>query len=1002
MKKGSKKRKGKKKWGSKKKPFPQIAPSKELPPAGFDFGMKKKTKKKKSKERVKKKMKRHSGDVPFPEALPVGAPPPGDPLAEPEADTARRKGSTKTKDVGIPLPPEPQSFYSSPLAPSGKAPTAETELTIPKRKTKSKKKKSKMSKTNRMEALPGDGVPPQELFPGAPLAEHPTAGTEMAQEHYARRSKKKKRGSKEKKDGSSSASSPLARLGKFFRLKSDPALDRDMATQALGSAEESKKVKRKRKKSTKGGADLEPLSPEEAILQQAIIDQGLPAATLPVQVPPDDIGADVVEVGVEKKTKKKKKQNKNKELAESIPAKEIALVDEESQQKEKKKRKKKKGDSTPGEGTPSEASSDELSSSSETFCGEEKKSKPKKTIASIEPEVLDARAAEKNRKSRKSKAAPLEHARLVPTSSICSACGLRSTSTPSTGTTVYITPCSTPTTDQTTPAPEALNFILNAITKYCERASKTCNLSATDLNFTIVGPSPLGPPGSTVRVIRGDNSLAQMTENSVSGQPARDIHATRSTISIPSREGRGTSGRKKRAIQRRFIDMMPGTQSTINIPPRKGSVVINVSYPEQPIVPDMTPVESGVSFLPPSRSYSCSRAPACPNSTYCDDETILSGHPPYNNSSRSYCHTESSEYSCDCGQSFSVDESAFSEYPPDRYHLPSEVLREEFSLLPQCQVVPKNASQAKKKRKQIKLGRPISRHIHELHKVLQQPQLTLQPPEQQQRPPTQQPQQLPSPLWLQVKGALPQEQQKLPGQILQTQPFPQVQPQQYGQERMTVPKGEPQWQQIILQSSLHPQETLLQQPGPQSQTLPQYLSNAAPLFLTARQQGPHFQFPAMSQQQQLQLPTQIPGKAPEYALPQVRYQRQPPFDQQNMLEHQQELRQELQKQVALLPYQQQQQGQIPQQQGWPQKRSKILLIHQQLQPDEYLESIAVDGQPIYNQIDPTPGAMQQLPQHLQPGSPQLAPKMQSPPAHIQQFQPLLVPMQYPPIPLQRP
>ncbi|EEC18052.1 low-molecular-weight glutenin subunit group 3 type II, putative, partial [Ixodes scapularis] len=242
-------------------------------------------------------------------------------------------------------------------------------------------------------------------------------------------------------------------------------------------------------------------------------------------------------------------------------------------------------------------------------------------------------------------------------------------------------------------------------------------------------------------------------------------------------------------------------------------------------------------------------------------------------------------------------------------------------------------------------------------------------------------------------------------------------------EGMTMPKGQPQWQQIILQSSLLPQEKLLQQPGPQSQTLPLYLSNAPPLFQSTRQQGPHFQIPAITQQQvlplnqqqlhlgyteqlqqQLQLPPQIPKKGFEYALPQVRYQRQPPFDQQYLLEQQQELKQELQKQVALLPYQQQQQGQIPQQQGWPQKRSKILLIHQQLQPDEYLESITVDGQPIYNQTDPPPGAMYQMPplmpQQLQPDSPQLALNMQPPPAHMQQFQPLLVPMQYPQIPLQ--
>ncbi|CAN7985983.1 unnamed protein product, partial [Ixodes pacificus] len=1033
VKSGSKEKKGKKKGGSKDRtirakreqvpplaPLPPVVPYEEVPPLKFNLGKTKKAKKKTSKEKiVKNKMEEQARNVPFPEALPLKAPPLGDLVVEPEADTAKRKGSTKKKskkkkDGDIPLLPDLQLFSSSPWASSGEAPTAETELIIPNRKKKSKENKSKMSKTNEIEALSRDGIPRQELFSGVPLVEHPTAGIEMAQEHYDRRSKKKKRDSKEKKDG----------LGKYIRLKSDPALDGDPAAQALGSAEESKKFKHKGKKRTTEGADLKPLSPKEAILQPAIIDQGLPAATLPLQMPPGDIGAEAVKAGVERRTKKQKK--KKAKLIDFIPLKSILSVNEKINHKEQKRRKKKKGDSTPGEGTPPEGSLEELSSISETSSEEENESIRKENV-STEPEVVDKKAAEKDRRLKKSKAAPLEHARLVPTSSICSVCGSHSTQAHSPGTTVYKTPRFTPTADT-----GALNYIINVITKYCARISETGDLSARDLDFTILGPSPLGPAGSTVRVIRGDSSLAQMARKSVSRPPVRDIHATRSTIPIVSRERKSASGRRKKEIQRRFIDMMPGTQSTINIPRRKGSVVINVSYPEEPNVPDMTPTESDVSF-------------------HCDDDTIVAGHPLYNNYSSSYYHTEPSEFICDCGESVFPDESTFTEYPPDRYQLPPEVPREEFSLPLQSHAVPSLTTEIPPTL-QIVMGSTPSVSETERrgqpdalvtvppvkkHSKLRKQEGGPEPAEQQKLPLKQQSQHLPSPLGLQVKRALQQEQRELLAKILQTQPLPQIQPQQYGQQAMTMPQEQPQWQQVILQPSLLPHENLLLHPELQSQTLTQYLSNAPPLFESTRQQGPHFPFPAMSTAQQqtsqfqqsqqqvlpldqqqlhlnytellqqlLQQPTQAPQQNPEYAQPQVRYQRQPQFDQQCLLALQQELKQELQKQVALLLSQQVQQAQVPQQQSWPQKRSKILLIHQQLQPGEYLESIAVNGQPIHNLIDAPPGVMQQLPplmpQHLQPGSLQLAPKMQPPPAHMQQFQPLLVPTQYPQIPLQRP
>ncbi|CAN8015492.1 unnamed protein product [Ixodes persulcatus] len=1013
VKSGSKEKKGKKKRGSKDR-------TEEVPPLEFNVGTNKKTKKKSSREKiVKNKMEEQARNVPFPEALPLKAPPLGDLVVKPKADTTKRKGSTekkskKKKDVYIPLLPDLQLFSSSPWASSGEAPTAEKELIVPNKKKKSKEKKMKMSKTNRMEALPGDGVPPQELFPGALLAEHPTAGTEMAQEHYAPRSKKKKRDSKEKKDGSSLPGSPLARLGKYIHLKSDPALDGDPAAQALVSAEESKKFKHKEKKRTTEGADLKLLSPKEAILQPAIIDQGLPAATLPVQMPPGDLGAEAVKAGMERRTKKQKMKKKAK-LIDFIPLKSILSVDKEINQKEQKRSKKKKEDSTPGEKTPPEGRLEELSSISDTSPGEENESRRTENV-STEPEVLDKRAAEKDRRLKKSKAAPLEHTRLVPTSSICSVCGSHSTQVHSPGTTVYTTPHFTPTADT-----GALNYIINAITKYCARISETGDLSARDLDFTILGPSPLGPAGSTVRVIRGDSSLAQMTRKSVSRPPGRDIHATRSTIPIVSRERKSASGRRKKAIQRRFIDMMPGTQSTINIPRRKGSVVLNVSYPEEPSVPDMTPAESDVSF-------------------HCDDDTIVAGHPLYNNYSSSYYRTEPSEFICDCGESIFPDESTFTDYPPDRYQLPPEVPREEFSLPLQSHAVPSLTTKIPPRQQNVMGSTPS---VSETERRGQPDALVTVPPpaEQQKLPLKQQSQHLPSALGLQVKRALQQEQQELLAQILQTQPLPQVQPQQYGQQAMTTPQEQPQWHQVILQPSLLPQENLLQHPGLQSQTLTQYLSNAPPLFESTRQLGSHFSFPAMSTVQQqtsrfqqpqqqvlpldqqqlhlghkeqlqqlLQLLTQTPQQNPEYAEPQVRYQRQTPFDQQCLLalqqELKQELKQELQKQVALLLSQQVQQAQVPQQQSWPQKRSKILLIHQQLQPGEYLESIALNGQPIHNLIDAPPGVMQQLPplmpQNLQPGSLQLAPKMQPPPAHMQQFQPLLVPMQYPQIPLQHP
>ncbi|CAN8000708.1 unnamed protein product [Ixodes hexagonus] len=1005
-KRGSKEKKGKKKRGSKGKkkkaepgqapalePLSGDVPSQEIFSDDSAIEMKTKPVRKGSKEKTNKKKKKElSKEAALFEGAPLEAQVLDSSLAKPEADTKKKKGSKgkkskktkkEKKDVDVSSPSEPPFPEASSWTPTAETPSAESELTKPRKKKGSKGKKAKKKKPKMEET-----VSPQEPLPEAAHLELHPAGPEIIQGGYEREIKKKTRkGSKVK----SKARSPLARLGKFFRSKTDHALE-DVVSPALESPGESNISKRKKKKKKKSHSGIASLSPEEASLEHAGLEQTHPATALPFEMPPGDIGSPMIEVGADKKKKKKKK-----EFAE-LGA--IAGAEKQERPKGKKGRKKRKGDSTPDEGSSLEGSQEEVSPLLDTFPG-------KKTKPSIGPDILDGRAAEKERRNEQNKASPPEQAGLAPISSVCSVCMLSSASVTSGGT--------------------LLNSILKAIADYCASASKTGELGAKDLNFTIMGESPLGPPGSTVRVVRGDSALTPSTGKSALRPLGPVKRGTRSTISIPPYERASGPRRRKRPIQRRSIGMMPGTQSTISIPPRKGSVVISVTYPDESTVPNMTVEEGGGSFLPPSRSYSCSHMPPCSSSAYCDDNTFVSGRPPYDYSSRSCYRTEQPEMTCcDCGESFFPDDSEFFEYPPDRYHLPSGALRDQFSVTAQPQMSPSlptaipptlqimmepalSASRiqkkappeprmtvppAKKHRKSRKQERPTAERgilapTDLLKEQLQKQPFTLQ---------------LQQPLELEQNRTLQQIQQPVLAELLQKQAFEQAQQQQYRQQSNIIPEAQPQSQQTLLYPNIQLQEQQLLQPSPESQT--SAMLNAPQTFHPTQQQGLQWQ-PYPTQQQPLQLPPKIAHQGPSYASAQVNYERRQQLEQQCLLELQQELKQELQKQMALQLSQQQPQPWLSQQQGLPRKKSKIVLIHQQLQPDEYIESVVVDGQPCYspfNRVDPSPGVTQQLqlPVFQQPGNFQQTPETQLPHARAPQFQVFPVSMQYTQMSFQRP